>query len=95
MLVGITTKKLCDEYGIHTWKYDLESPTSDENDPTAFCGSFFLKQRFEDSDSYFNWENIEFDESSDNLEVMKVWIESHHEELENALNKGCLEIETE
>ena len=93
MLVGISSKEISNEYGIHTWKYDLECPESDENDIKAFCGSFWVDIRLDDDDVYFNWGGIEFDESIDNLEAMKLWINDHHDELENAINKGYIVIE--
>lgn len=93
MKVGITTNKLGEEYGIQTWKYDLECPDSEDDNSEAFCGTFFIETRFADDDVYFNWIDIDYDNKCHNLEAMGLWVESHQEELESALNKGYIQIE--
>jgi hypothetical protein len=93
MLVGITTKLVSEYRGIGTWRYDLECPESDENDPNAFWGGFWIDVRIEDEEGYFDWDGIDFEKSSYNFETMKLWIYNHHEELENAINRGYVETE--
>lgn len=93
MKIGISTSKLSTWRGIETWQYDLECPESQENDIKAFCGTFYVDIRLEDGDVYFNWNNIEFHQSVDNLGAMELWVNNHHEELESAINKGYIEIE--
>lgn len=105
MLVGISTEKLCEERGVETWEYSLECTSESEDSPKAFCGTFTIDVRFtieepEDSRQYgysscsFSWFWADFNKTAHNLELMKAWAEDHHEELENALNKGYIEIET-
>lgn len=104
MLVGVTTKKICEEKGVETWEYSLECPNASEDDKNAFCGTFTVDLRFAIEEpetsrqngysSYsFAWFWADFDKTTDNLEAMKSWVDLHHEELESALNKGYIEIE--
>lgn len=94
MKVGITTKKLGEEHGIQTWMYELECPDSEDDNPNAFCGTFCIETRHENGDVYFNWEDAEFDDTYYFIaKAMKAWVDSHHEELESAINRGYIEIE--
>lgn len=98
MLVGISTKKLCEERGVETWEYLLECPNASEDDKNAFCGTFTVDVRAAEIDEpipsvYFNWFWADYDKTIDNLEAMKAWVESHHDELESSLNKSYIEIE--
>lgn len=106
MLVGISTKKLCEDRGVETWEYSLECQNASEDDPKAFCGTFTVDVRFaiEEpetphqngySSCSFAWYWADFDKTTNNLEKMKSWVEAHHEELESALNKEYTEIEIE
>lgn len=96
MLVGISTKKLCEERGVETWEYSLECPNASEGDNNAFCGTFTVDVRAEIDEAipsvYFNWFWADYDKTVDNLEAMKAWVEDRHDELESALNKGYIEI---
>jgi len=95
MKLGITTNKLGEEHGIQTWRYKLECPDSEEDNSNAFCGTFYVETRVVDGDVYFNWIDIDYGKKCHNLEAMGLWVVSHHEELESAINRGYIEIETE
>ena len=101
MLVGISTKEIGSENSTVCYKYTVEC--------NLFCIAFFIDVRgyyepatFEHpeySEVNFDWDSFELDPKQkideEEFALAMNWIDDHHEELESAINKGYIEIETE
>jgi len=101
MLVGISTKEISSENSTVCYKYSVEC--------ILFCISFFVDIRgyyepatFEHPENLevnFDWDSFDLDPKlkidQEEYELAMIWIDSHHDELEKALGKDYIEIETE
>ena len=101
MLVGISTKEISSENSIKCYNYTIEC--------NLFCIAFFIdiKHYYEpatwDEPEYseinFDWDSFDLDPKlkidEEEYELAMIWIDSHHDELEKALGKDYIEIETE
>jgi len=101
MLVGISTKEISSENSMVCYKYTVEC--------NLFCIAFFIDTKHyyepatwdepEHGDIDFDWDSFDLDKKhkidEQDFELAMNWIDDHHEELESALSKGYIEIETE